>query len=82
MELLPEIVNGVLQEDKLDKELKKFNKNFISTERKRKLAENLAKIKAKHLEKDLEKVESEMSKLNNMGHNKVKEDFSDSPHLK
>lgn len=62
MSLLPDIENGILQEDKVDKQLKKFNKNYISPERRKKFAEELAKVKAKYLEKDLEKVGAEMSK--------------------
>ena len=82
MSLLPEIgPNGEFVYSKDDLLLKqRYDKNFIAPERKAKFKEELERIKAKHLEKDLQEVDEKMGDLNNMGHKKVTPDFEDSPH--
>lgn len=74
MSLLPEITQGQLV---LDRDEKKIIAAPINTERKRKLKEALAFIRMNKYKS--RGVDSIMEELNNMGHNKVAEDFSDSP---
>ena len=82
MGLLPDIgPNGEVIYSKEDLLIRKqmMGDNFIDPERKRILRENMERIKAKHLEKEIQDVDKKMGDLNNMGHRKVTPDFEDSP---
>lgn len=80
MGLLPDIVNGQLIETAEDKQFKRFTDSHDYKEKRRKLAESMAKIKAKHAVKEVKEGDKNLGELNNEGHNLITEDFSDSPH--
>jgi len=78
MDYLPEIVDGKIVLNKEEKQV--IRRAPAMTERKRMLKESLARIRTEKYKRDqLKKVDSDMSELNNMGHNEVTEDFEDSP---
>lgn len=79
MDLLPEIIDGKIIESAEDKHFKKFSNKLISADRKKKLHEALSEIKARRYKRKGEEVDNDLSELNNLGHNEVTEDFSDSP---
>jgi hypothetical protein len=78
MDLLPEIKDGKLVLNKEEKQV--IRRAPVMTERKRMLKEAFARIRNEKYKRGLiEKVDSDLSELNNMGHNEVTEDFEDSP---
>lgn len=80
MGLLPDIVDGQIVETPEDKQYKRFLNSFDYKDKRKKLAENMAKVKAKHALKEIKEVDKNLGELNNEGHNLIAEDFSDSPH--
>lgn len=81
MGLLPDIIDGQLDlsaEEK--KEMKKYHNRLIPIEKRKKLAEQIGRLKARHAVKDAENADKNLGELNNEGHAEITEDFSDSPH--
>lgn len=84
MGYLPDLIDGKIDMSQLDAAEKKlvkkgFSYSTISPEKKRKLREEIERIKARKLENELKNADRHMAEINNDGRKEVSEDFSDSP---